>query len=162
MGFPGTYEQLFSSFIRCGQYSGYLPTGQWGCVKCSPEPVHGRYTQYSFVPERYNSMRCHTMRGAVQEENKTWRLCYGIIPDPDGRNEEFASNEGWLENHQHPALVAITWSGHRGGRTWQWQHVVVQIYPVDGRLRVYSLTDGRFQQRCQAYRVQAGSGLVCL
>ena len=35
-----------------------------------------------------------------------------------------------------------------------------QLYPVDGRLSVRRLPSECFQQRCQAYRVQAGGGLV--
>ena len=42
------------------------------------------------------------------------------------------------------------------------QHVIFedesrfQLYPVDGRLRLHSSPGEHFQQRCQAYRVQAG------
>ena len=45
-----------------------------------------------------------------------------------------------------------------------WQHVILgddyrfQLHPVDGRLRVRRLPGEHFQQRCQAYRVQAGGG----
>ena len=47
-----------------------------------------------------------------------------------------------------------------------WQHAIFsdesrfQLYPVYGRLRVHRLTGERFQQRYQAFRVQAGGGLV--
>ena len=47
-----------------------------------------------------------------------------------------------------------------------WQHVIsrddsrIQLYPVDGRLKVHLLLCERFQQRCQTDRVQAGGGLV--
>ena len=47
-----------------------------------------------------------------------------------------------------------------------WQHVIfsgesrVQLYPVDGRLRVRRLPGKSFQQRCQAYWVQAAGGSV--
>ena len=44
-----------------------------------------------------------------------------------------------------------------------WQHVVFRDesrFPVDGRLRVRRLPVERFQQRCQAYRVQAGVGSI--
>ena len=47
-----------------------------------------------------------------------------------------------------------------------WQHVIFgdesrfQHYPVDGRLMVHRFPGDSFQQRCQAYRVQAGGGLV--
>ena len=44
------------------------------------------------------------------------------------------------------------------GETWQW--IRFQIYPVDGRLKVCRLAGEHFQQRCQAYRVQAGGGSV--
>ena len=45
-----------------------------------------------------------------------------------------------------------------------WQHVIfgdesrLQLYWVDGRLRVNRVAGEHFQQRCQAYRVQAGGG----
>ena len=47
-----------------------------------------------------------------------------------------------------------------------WQHVIFgdesrfQLYLVDGWLRVCRLPCARLRQRCQAYRVQAGRGLV--
>ena len=47
-----------------------------------------------------------------------------------------------------------------------WPHVIFedesrfQLYPVDGRLTVCHSPVGHFQQRCQAYRVQAGGGSV--
>ena len=47
-----------------------------------------------------------------------------------------------------------------------WQHVNFgdeprfKLYPVDDRLRVRRLHGEPFQQRCQAYRFQAGSGSV--
>ena len=47
IGFPVTYDQLSSSFTRCGQYNGYPPGGQWGRVTCSPDPVRGRYVYVS-------------------------------------------------------------------------------------------------------------------
>ena len=48
----------------------------------------------------------------------------------------------------------------------QWQHVIsgdeskFQLYLIDGRLRGHRLPGKRFQQRHQAYRVQAVGGLV--
>ena len=47
-----------------------------------------------------------------------------------------------------------------------WQHVIFgdesrfKLYLVDGRLRVCRLPGERFQQRCQAQRVQAGGASV--
>ena len=43
-----------------------------------------------------------------------------------------------------------------------WQHAIFgdesrfQLYLVDGRLKIHRLPGERFQQRCQAYRVEAG------
>ena len=67
-------------------------------------------------------------------------------------------------NHQ---CLHLEWA-----QRWQnltmphWLHVIFsdkfrsQLYPVDGRLMVHCSPGERFQQRCQAYRVQAGGGSV--
>ena len=67
-------------------------------------------------------------------------------------------------NHHH---LCLEWT-----QRWQnltmahWQHVIFddesrfQLCPVDGRLKVHRLPGERFQQRRQAYRVQAGGGSV--
>ena len=46
-GFFVTYDQLASSFRRCGQCNGYPLASQWGRVMCSPEPLRGRYVYAS-------------------------------------------------------------------------------------------------------------------
>ena len=46
-GFPVTFDQLSTSFPRCGQYTGYPLATHWGRVTCSPEPVRGRYVYVS-------------------------------------------------------------------------------------------------------------------
>ena len=102
--------------------------------------------------------------------------------------EEFVWDEDWAKNHQQPALVpwlpclstheeTLLTANHRCLRLelsqrWQnltmahWQHVIFgdesrfQLYLVDVRLSVRRLPCARFRQRCQAYRLQACSGLV--
>ena len=77
---------------------------------------------------------------------------------------KFARKTLLIDNH---CLFRLEW-----GQRWHnltmahWQHVIsgeeskFQLYPVDGRLRICCLPGDRFQQRCQAYRVQAGGGSV--
>ena len=103
--------------------------------------------------------------------------------DLDGVDEEFVWNEGWPENVSYRLLyrgyrvyipkkeAPVDWRLGLAPR-WQsltmvnWQHVIFddafrfQLYPVDGRLRERRLPGERFQQRYQAYRVQAGGGSV--
>ena len=67
----------------------------------------------------------------------------------------------------HHRCLRLEWT-----QRWQnltmahWQHVIFgdgsrfQLYPVDAKLRVRQLPSERFQQRCQAYGVQAGGGSV--
>ena len=109
-------------------------------------------------------------------------------PGLDSTDEEFVWNEGWPENHQQTALVPWFprfWTHKEVSVDCQpslsplgvgtkvqdltlthWQHVVFgdesrfQLYLVDGRLTVRHKPGERFQQRCQAYRVQAVGGLV--
>ena len=67
-----------------------------------------------------------------------------------------------------PTTAVSTWSGHKGGRTWQWPIGSMSSlltspdsnFPVDGKLRECRLPGEHFQQRCQAYRVHTGGGLV--
>ena len=67
----------------------------------------------------------------------------------------------------HHRCLRLEWT-----QRWQnltmahWQHVIFddesrfQLYLVDGKLRVRRLPSEHFQQRCQAYGVQAGGGSV--
>ena len=108
--------------------------------------------------------------------------CLGI----DGTGDNFVWNEGWQENNQQPTLSRgyrayrptkkpLLTANHQHLRLewaqrWQtmahWQHVIfgdksrLKLYPVGDRLRVRRLPGEHFQQRCQAYRVQAGGDSV--
>ena len=94
------------------------------------------------------------MEGGLAGKPSTTGSCSVVaIPiDPEG-------SPCWL-----PTTAVSAWSGHKGGRAWQWPISSMsrkkKLYPVDGRLRVCHLPSERFQQRCQACRVQAGGGSV--
>ena len=74
-----------------------------------------------------------------------------------------------------PTRKALLTANHRRlfwVQRWQnlirvhWQHVIFhyesrfQLFLADGRLRLHNLPGEHFQQRCQAYRAQAGGGSV--
>ena len=118
---------------------------------------------------------CFFLDGPTRSLPKCWGL--------DRTDEECVWNEGWPENQQQPALV--TYRPIRkplltacqpplsllgvGTEVAEPDNVPLaachlqsrfQFYLVDGRLRVRLLPGEHFQQRCQAYRVQASSGSV--
>ena len=78
---------------------------------------------------------------------------------------------GHIDPHRSPCwlptIVVSTWSGRRGGGTWQWPTGSMSSSvmsrdsnSVDGRLRVRRLPGESFRPGCQAHRVQAGGGSV--
>ena len=106
---------------------------------------------------------------------KAWmRNLYGMMCGRIAVNNQFMSH-GYsaygptrkLLLTANPRHVRLEWA-----QKWQrptmahWQHVIFgdesrfQLYLVDGRLRVHCLPGERFQQRCQADRVQAIGGSV--
>ena len=118
-----------------------------------------------------------------------WQECFISAWALDDVGEEFVWNEGWPESinnwllssgyHAYIATsntfltanycsLCLEWAQKKTQTMAHWQHVIIgdefrfQLYPVDGRLRVRCLPGEHFQQRCQAYRVQAGGGSVHL
>ena len=72
----------------------------------------------------------------------------------------------WQDRFKSARALTVRLRNLYGMRAGRWQHVICsnessfQLYPVDGRLRVHRLPNEHFQQRCQAYRVQAGGGSI--
>ena len=100
---------------------------------------------------------------------KGWmRNLYGM-----GAGWRTITNQLLYKPTRKPLLTANHHRFHLGlAQRWQnltmahWQHVIFgdeprfQLNPIDGRLSVNCLPGECFQQRCQAYRVEAGVGSV--
>ena len=160
----------------------------WCCPQLHPLEACCRWN-FGARQVQGGSSEGHTSsRLCFVEDGLTWLLhmCSGL----DGADEEFVWKEGWPEKTSRTVSCSVftmpidqqgspCWllttptsacSGHRGGTAWQWpigsmsSSVMSWDFnldqPVDGRLRVHCLPGECFQQRCQAYKVWAGGGLV--
>ena len=101
---------------------------------------------------------------------RAWRCGWGICM------EWGSALVPWSPCYRPPRKPPLTANHHRlcleWAQRWQnltmahWQHVIFgdesrfDLYLVNGRLRFRRLPGDCFQQMCQAYRVQAGSGSV--